>query len=364
MKKVILLFLFITGTLKQTLAQTSKEDTKSTIFFRDIKTNFLPANSSNDSLNKIDFTGSIKFLDARFDTSYIGYMLDFGQYKRLAIKEGLCNYFSSRIIGGGSSKTNAGTNLLCIIHNFTLIESDSLEEKEFRKGNLSNKLSVKIDVFAEQNKLYRAVFRYDTVLVELDDKRKHKLNNLYNFNQAFAAKINRTNLNNLSQKKQYTFSDIVESVQEKYNLPILKDTLLKKGVYLSLNDFTQNNPSYSNYEIRKEKLADDLYITNKDGVSELTRNAFGYCDGKNIWIWLANNFFLLHRRENDFEFYGFNWLLHKKNNTDNFNLRKSTGNDYSGLITGSIMSLAFDKDKIDAGFFRPFILEPEKGNIF
>ncbi len=344
-------------------AQETRADKKALVFLDNIQTYNWLEKKDTDTTNTINFDGTIQFIDGRFNNSSIGYTTHSSKYKRLTIEGGIINYLNSKIIGNKVKIPNS-KNLLCIIHNFIIVEADTTEHESLRISRLISKLYVKVDVFVENNQQFFSAFRFDTVLTNFDRNRKRNLNIINEFNSTFIAKIDRFNFGNTVNKKSYTFNDIQESLKDKLDLPILKNVALKKGVYANFNEFVQNKPSVSNYEIKKDKLSDQLFVIDKDGNSQLTRKAFGYCDGQNIWIYLADNFFILHRKNNYFEFYGFAGLSRIEN--DLFNAYNVTRIARMGLLSyGGLTTLASSGNaKMLEPHYRPYELDLEKGRIF
>ncbi len=69
-------------------------------------------------------------------------------------------------------------------------------------------------------------------------------------------------------------------------------------------------PSISSYELRKGSIGDILYI--KEGDSEYpTRDVWGFCDGKDIFINSGDKYSKLMRRENTFYFFGIKGVVQK-----------------------------------------------------
>jgi len=70
---------------------------------------------------------------------------------------------------------------------------------------------------------------------------------------------------------------------------MLIDSVKKRGVYRSLMEFQQNNPSYSDtFIVKPGKWKGDKYelqtINSKGKSKKLDGNIWGYCDGKDVFI--------------------------------------------------------------------------------
>lgn len=94
---------------------------------------------------------------------------------------------------------------------------------------------------------------------------------------------------------------------QRFDKPILQAQQLQAGVYKTFSEFINNNPSVKQYEFKKNKKVAILYTRTGDNDWLPERKAFGYCDGKVIWINAANVFRPLVRQGNTFEFLDYSY---------------------------------------------------------
>ncbi|MBC7588157.1 MAG: hypothetical protein H7178_07320 [Chitinophagaceae bacterium] len=363
--RAILLFLFptLTNNLPSN-AQFTKEDTNSISFFNRLsKEQSIIDNIDSSKTASLNGFASIQFLDARFDQSCIGYA-DHKNNKsilnKVKPKGSLTTYLTSSFNNKGQQEAISKT-LLCVIHSFRIIEIDSSVGKDHKKRYLINKLVAKVDVFVEQNKQYHAALRYDSILIDTSYKIAYKQHIIQLFAHSLTKRILSVNINRALQKTGYSYNDIVVSINEKYEIPILKDTVYKKGVYVNFNEFVKNKPTYEDYEIKKAVELDNVYVK-ENGNYVLERNVFGYSDGKQIWIKLGNNFFLLNKIGNSFEFLGFKKLLR---DAEIIQLNSSSSNhgQAANLAAFGAASALLNHDNMVIDRYVPFILDMEKGTI-
>lgn len=92
----------------------------------------------------------------------------------------------------------------------------------------------------------------------------------------------------------------------------IKTFLLIPFFYLHALAYTQAQATISitNFDIRKTKLADDIYIVEGNDIIP-TQRAWGYCDGKKIYIRVARNLFELDKQDRSFSFMGSEILTHR-----------------------------------------------------
>jgi hypothetical protein len=106
------------------------------------------------------------------------------------------------------------------------------------------------------------------------------------------------------RKRRFTRKELDDYYTRPYRIPILQDSILHRGVYLSFNDFKNNDPAIADFKIENDKLTDQLYVRQADGQWTIRNDDWGYCDGKNLFIRSVTNYFLLQRRGNAFYIYG------------------------------------------------------------
>ncbi len=240
-----------------------------------------------------------------------------------------------------------------------MIGTDSLIDRSHDKKQFTNALSVRIDAFVQDNQLFRSAFRYDTIIADFGFGKINDAAIINVFLDKLSIRINKVNTAKTLLKKPYALMEINEGILEKYNLPILRDTIYNKGVYSSFSEFTNNKPGYKEFTIDKKEIAERLLIKKEDGSTFYAKEVFGYSDGKNVWLKFKNNFFLLHRSGDGFSFLGFGSLV------------KKTGVNVLAFFTPPLVingQTARGPDPFptyDAtDSLRPFILDMEKGGIF
>lgn len=119
---------------------------------------------------------------------------------------------------------------------------------------------------------------------------------------SFAAKAALADTVKILKRNGYTIAELNKRYQQRFEKPILKTETFTKGVYKTSNEFISNNPSIKEYEFKKDKKATILYTKTANNEWSPARTAYGFCDGKTIWINVNNIFHPLIRQGNTFEF--------------------------------------------------------------
>lgn len=162
-------------------------------------------------------------------------------------------------------------------------------DKKFELGHIH----LKAEVYASKDSLFTPVFRYDTLMVETRS-------NYYASTGSFYSKLGKDlsdlliNLadsaswvarNKQGNSHQITRQQINDFNQSRFTSPFDNTTAYTRGVYMNFEEFRNNAPSILDFEIRTENEDQQmLYIREASGTPYYSRTAWGYCDGKSIFI--------------------------------------------------------------------------------
>jgi hypothetical protein len=113
-------------------------------------------------------------------------------------------------------------------------------------------------------------------------------------------------------KRKFSMEEIEVHVRKQFDMPVLRDSVLNRGVYFSFDEFKNNSPGLKDFEVEKDKLIDLIFIKQANGTQVPVREAWGYCDGKDLYVKSMDNYFLLQREGNAFYVYGAKEFKHKK----------------------------------------------------
>ncbi|PWT70612.1 MAG: hypothetical protein C5B59_19580 [Bacteroidetes bacterium] len=163
----------------------------------------------------------------------------------------------------------------------------------------------------------------------------------------------------LAERRKFSWDQIEMHNKKGFDLPILKDSLLRAGVYFSFEEFKNNAPTQKEFELSNDKLTALIFIRQPDGKLTPVNNAWGYCDGKNLFIKSLSYYFRLQKRENSFYIYGSKRYAH----TTVFNIPGITetisGSSRSSnvFVPGETSSESFNLK------LRPFELDWDDGQL-
>ena len=259
--------------------------------------------------------GNIEVFDVRFDTTnigtwvashyypYIGYVFE---NRKINFDNGLAD--ALKIYVSGSYKQQySDTTLVCFIKQFHLTRRDTADKNQSPNENFGELRTEVECYFKVTDKLYPAT-RIDTsfinTVVVKENKVTESVNDLLisDFLKALFSKLNKINKAKVFQRTASEMDEIDLKYMRRLNLPILRTNIYPKGVFVTFDEFKNNNPSITEFKIKKEKYK-SISLLDKDGLAINTMKIFGFSDGSKLWISFGNYCFPLIKTGNAFEFY-------------------------------------------------------------
>ena len=143
---------------------------------------------------------------------------------------------------------------------------------------------IKIEYFLQKDSLFTPLYRFDSIIILKERLRSYAHEYISSALQVSLVKLFSINLDAaLYSKNKILLSDIIRVNRQGHDLPVYINTKKQKGVYTTFNEFKMNAPSLADYEFRRGKMGDILYVK-ENGSESPVRNVWGYCDGENFFI--------------------------------------------------------------------------------
>jgi hypothetical protein len=265
---------------------------------------------------------SILVVDARPDTLSIGLAQNYNQkpyfinsFHSFSVEAE--KFVNNYIIRDGSDSLS----VLMVVKKFwvcgILKKDDNQQLNGLNHDTVSRRvtnLQAKIEFYLKNRSDYYILYRFDSTLVK-DRWASQDASELVEATlRASLSKLigMSPGLQNVPEgKRKFSWDEIELHYNKRFDIPILRDSILVPGVYLSFDDFKNNQPTQKNFELSKDKLTALIFIRQPDGKLFPVKDAWGYCDGRNLFIRSLSNYFLLQRRENSFYIYGSKEFGHK-----------------------------------------------------
>jgi hypothetical protein len=232
-------------------------------------------------------------------------------------------------------------------------------DRSISKAEWSSGIIVSIDFYLKNQQNYYPLYHYDSTLTKLltiSENGPEYIQLALTNSLSKLVRIDQ-NFTGLEGKRKLTWDEIKNYNEKRFDIPILKDSVLRAGVYMTYDEFKNNNPSITQFEFKKKKKIQDIYITGPDGKEYLERKMWGYCDGKNAYIRSVEFFFLLQRLNNAFYIYGGKRMFFSETRTSTSGAGINGSNAPATTTqTGNTNNYLF--------ILEPLMLDWDKGNLY
>jgi hypothetical protein len=265
---------------------------------------------------------SIQIIDNRFDTSKLGFAPAYQVIankrtvgRKIVFEDGVArtleNYYNEVY---QNAFTPGDITLLIVLKKFWFSGIDDEKNREIdilRNEHAMSFLYCKWEYYFKKGDVYMPVQRVDTVLngveFEATNNRRVYGNNKKLFKLILNGMIEVFDfnkfINNIERLPKKNWTDIQRYNASYFDIPVLKDTILQKGVYITFNDFKNNRPSVINFTEQKMRIRANTFENYiEDDKGNRITNYWGYCTGETLKIGKYGNE-KVHRRNNTFEFF-------------------------------------------------------------
>ena len=267
--------------------------------------------------------GSIEVIDARPDTMAIGLALISKHIPFFATSQNsFANDVQQLLDSSIHFNKSDSFSVLMVIKKFWLtggLDEEMEQQIQNTEVDSSSKkigsVLARIEFYLKKGSDHFILYRFDTTITR----------NLYVskegsilVEQALISSLSKlkdmdSKFKSISETKRiFSWEEIKAHDRKRFDLPVLKDSAYVRGVYFSFEEFKNNNPGQRDFQVEKDKLIDLIFVKQRDGNLAPIRDAWGYCDGKNLFIKSMENYFLLQREGNAFYIYGSKEFKHKK----------------------------------------------------
>jgi hypothetical protein len=305
---------------------------------------------------------SIKVVDARFDTTKIGYLKAGNHYKKI-VTEGPLSLVIENHLNSQLKKQldkSANQNLLIIIKKLWLQQTnaDELNNKKISTtwGATHNGFGMctsVFDVYLQKESIYIPLIKVDTSSFTLK-----QLNKDAGYLLAFALEncinaVSSIELDKIRNRSTLLWKDIEQYNNKRLTYPRYTNDLLVQGIFLTFKDFLNNKPTVKKFVVQSGGITDELYVE-QNGEAVLLEKFWGFCDGQKNYIHMGLNFFEITREANTYELWGSKIITEKsKQNNGARSLFSGLGVQVNPGIT--------KKNKLN---YEPLQLDMDTGKVY
>lgn len=231
--------------------------------------------------------GKIEVLDVRSDTERVGISTDDLHYPfEIVLDTPIEDLFNKKL-----STTSAGQTLLLVIRNFWINKVQYIEGKPKGRQPVtgaslpSSKLTCSIDAFVKDGDGYSPLAQIDSFFT---DKEQVTFSSRNLIEKGLTVAQNKLEEALMSKKyltkKHRAVGFIERAYNRRFEIAALNDSVLKKGIYYTWDQFKNNKPTEDKFSIRSNRSEPpSLFITDKDGNEILTRDVFAVSDGLRLY---------------------------------------------------------------------------------
>lgn len=245
---------------------------------------------------------NIEIIDARADTSKIGFFHSSTNSQKVK----LCLTRGSEKIGSFLNnylKKNITDSTRSLVLSMRKIWIGEYDTSMIINGGVKIKLVfLKAEFYIKESECFYPLYRFDSSILVQKGNDEKIFEAIEDILIASLGKALNFDYSNLKNKNCVSKTRIDSFNIARMNFLILAGQT-KKGIYLKFEDFRQNKPAFTDFEIKFNKVSDHLFVIGKRGFDSLIMDAWGYSDGERLYCQVMSNYFPLFRSGNNFDFY-------------------------------------------------------------
>ena len=315
---------------------------------------------------------SVQFLDARADTSKLGFALagSNNEYHRLLFPKPAGDYLNSKINpllqkrDDSTKNYHSKDSLLFVLKDLWVsqVKIPASFGKRMLTGPIDNLCFCYFssDCYLVNDKRLEFLGNIDTVVslkkwivMSADDLLKKTIITVMTIADSLLSQ-------HTINTKAITQEELNANLQSEYNFPIL-NTPLRKGIFLSYNDFLMNTPAEVEFKVGEDKKRE--YLESKSITEPEVNNAWGYSDGTDIFFHINDKFYRMVRSQNTFELAGPR-NINKMHGKDEIILHTAIATFLGGIASGGFNLLFMDSNNKIMKELVPYQLNIKKGTIY
>ncbi|HEY4109368.1 hypothetical protein [Puia sp.] len=257
-------------------------------------------------------------IDQRADTARIGihtFIPTFGhsRNRQLIFRQPVASEIAG-YLNKSFARPGAHWSALIVLRNLWLSDANYLREDKVKDPEVMTHrthIRLKAEIYAYNDSFYVPIIRFDTLQTYKRSNPYNNWNSYYSLweNDLTAVLTGMTDsassltLIRAERGRRLQLDEIRQFNRSRFDPAITGSVSPVPGVYASFQEFRDNTPSIQSFEVRQEKDGRLLYVKDKNGASQYCHDAWGYCDGKTIFIMREGRLFPVWKEGKAFYFY-------------------------------------------------------------
>lgn len=234
----------------------------------------------------------IRVIDARFDTSKLGFITNpaplqaTDQFKILRLKNGIAtsleNYYNDHF---DTQSNHSEYELSIVLKKFWITSTRSYDYQKHNSTNIisgQSRIIAKWELYIVKQHEYLPFMRLDTTIESLQSVKQlfkdenasyYNKESIYSILNNFIERYNYTKaIQVFNERKKLSLSEIMTMNNARLNLAVLNAESINTGVYVNFTEFKNNTPSiqkFSEKKVTKTLLPgySDKYITDNNDIA-------------------------------------------------------------------------------------------------
>ena len=213
------------------------------------------------------------------------------------------------------ARPDAHCSALIILRNLWLSDANYLRDDRTKDPEISTHrthIRLKAEIYACIDSVYIPIVRFDTLQTYKRNSPYKPWSSYYSLWENDLTWILSEMTDSASalaaarvqNGRHLSREDILQFNQSRFEPTITASNMLTRGVYTSFQEFRDNAPSIQDFEVLKDKTNHVLYLKDTNGAAHYSRDAWGYCDGKDLFIMWAGRLYPLRKEGKAFYFLG------------------------------------------------------------
>jgi len=203
---------------------------------------------------------------------------------------------------------------LIVLRNLWLSDANYLKEDKVKDAEVLDQkthIRLKAEIYACNDSEYIPILRFDTLQTYKNSNQYNNWSSYYSLWETdltavlseMADSISGLTPARVENGRRLHREDILQFNQSRFEPAITASNVLTAGVYASFQEFRDNTPSIQNFEVQQQKGDRLLYLKDANGSRQYSHDAWGYCDGKTIFIMRDGKLYPLWKEGKAFYFF-------------------------------------------------------------
>jgi len=248
---------------------------------------------------------NLELIDARADTSKMGFFYSMSGLKmmKLCFTNGINNETGSFLNNYLQKNfTQSSQSLVLSIRKLWVGKYDTLIMDK-RTATIQVAFC-KVEFYLKESECYYPLYRFDSSIIFKTNLSEALFGTVEDLLMASLRRALIFDYSKIRPSSCISKNSIDSFNSYRQSFPVSNTVQPAKGVYLKFEQFKNNTPAFTDFELKLGAASDQIYVKGKNGNDSLITNAWGYCEGERSFCRIGYNYFPLFKCGKNFDLYG------------------------------------------------------------